>query len=292
MSEGKSDTGTARVSGTTRVVGILGEPINHTLSPRMHNAAFAELGLDYVYVPFRATKQTLREAIKSIRTMGVVGFNVTVPFKEDCLRLLERTSDTARAIGAVNTIYLSDGRLVGENTDAPGFHQALLAHGFRPRGKRVLVIGAGGSARAVVHSLVATGAADIVIANRTAAKARKLARQLGGEAANIRTADLEILDDFDFLATRQLVVNSTSVGLGGGAFLDYDADSTPDDCVHFDLAYAEGPTPFLKLAEKAERPTIDGRHMLVHQGALAFKLFTGRKAPVEVMAKAIGIASR
>jgi shikimate dehydrogenase len=153
----------------------------------------------------------------------------------------------------------------------------------------VLVIGAGGAARAVVHALVEAKAADVVIANRTTRKAVRLARDFGGKRANLVATDLEILDDFDFLDSRQLVVNTTSVGLGGGEFLDYDADATPEDCVHFDLAYGESTTPFLALAAKAGRPCIDGRRMLVHQGALAFKLFTGRRPPVDVMAQAIGL---
>jgi len=278
-----------RIEGTTRVVGILGDPVDHSLSPRMHNAAYAALGIDFVYVPFRTPRKRLGAAVQAVDCLGIAGLNVTVPYKEEAAKLVDRLTDSAKAIGAVNTIYRDDGRIIGDNTDAEGFHQALVLNDFRVRGKRVLVIGAGGSARAVLYALVKHGAADIVIANRTIAKAKKLARQFGEVRGAIRVADLDILDNFDFLPSRHLVVNCTPVGLKGGAFLDYSVENTPPDCLHFDLAYREDLTAFLKAARKAGRPVLDGRHMLVQQGALAFRHFTGRKAPVDVMMKAVGL---
>lgn len=277
------------IEGTTKVVAVLGDPVAHSLSPRMHNAAFKELGLDYVYVAFNPSKPALADAVRAVRFLDLAGLNVTVPYKQDVIRFVDRLTPAAKAIGAVNTIYADGRKLIGNNTDAPGFTAALTAAGCRPRNKRVLVIGAGGAARAVIHALVEARAADIVVANRTLRKAMKTVKEFGGARVHLRAADLEILDDFDFLDSRQLVVNTTSVGLDGGAFLDYDVNSTPEDCVHFDLAYGEKPTAFLDMAAKSKRPIIDGRHMLVHQGALAFKLFTGRRAPIDVMSKAIGL---
>jgi shikimate dehydrogenase len=277
----------ASVEGTTRVVGILGDPVDHSLSPRMHNAAYAALGLDFVYVPLRATPDTIRSAVRAMRTLGIVGFNVTVPYKQDVVRLVDRLTPAAKAIGAVNTIYRDGEDIVGENTDAPGFLEALKSHGVKPRGARVLVIGAGGSARAVLHALREGGAADVVLANRTKAKAAKLARELGASASG-----LEALEDAALLSTRTLVVNCTPVGLKGGDFLGYTAKATPRSCAHFDLAYGRDLTPFLRLAAKAGRPTIDGRHMLVHQGAAAFRLFTGKRAPIAVMLAAVGVSQR
>lgn len=293
------------VEGTTRVVGILGHPVDHSLSPRMHNAAYAALGLDYVYVPFRTDPSDIRSAVRAMRTLGVVGFNVTVPYKQNVVKLVDRLTDAATAIGAVNTIYRDGDQVVGHNTDAIGFETALKSHGVKLRGARVLVIGAGGSARAILHALRQGGAREVVLANRTVGTAKRLAREWNaapktargatrnparGDAKSqwIRASDLAALIDRELLATRTLVVNCTSVGLGGGAFLGYDAAATPRNCAHFDLAYSRGLTPFLSLASKARRPTIDGRHMLVHQGAAAFRLFTGKKAPVEIMLKAVG----
>ena len=284
------DDAPLRIEGSTRVVCVLGDPVEHSLSPRMHNAGYRALGLDYVYVPFRPPSGRLRDALRAMKALGIVGANVTIPFKEKAVGHCDRVTETVDVVGAVNTLYFDRrGHLVGENTDAIGFASAVGADGFRIRGKRVLVIGAGGAARAVVYSLMSFGASDVVIANRTVSKASKLARLFRSHVGKIHPATLEVLDDFDFLETRQLVVNCTSVGLGGKDFLDYDVESTPEDCIHFDLVYAEAPTAFLRMAADSGRPTIDGRHMLVHQGAAAFKLFTGKRAPVDAMARAIGI---
>lgn len=285
-------SGGTAVEGTTRVIGIFGDPVDHSLSPRMHNAAFRALGLDYVYVPFRPTKRTIGAAVEAIRALGMAGVNVTVPFKGDVVPHLDRVSDTARAAGAVNTIVNRDGKLLGDNTDVPGFAAALAAAGFRVRGKRAIVIGAGGAARGVVHALLGSGAAEVVVANRTRARAIDLVKALASEKARVHVVSLDSLADFSLLGAAQLVVNSTSVGLHGGDFLDYSARATPAGCVHFDLAYREGLTPFLELARAARRPLIDGRHMLLHQGAIAFRLFTGKKPPIDVMARAIGISTK
>lgn len=280
------------VEGTTRVVGIFGDPVEHSLSPRMHNAAFHALGLDYVYVPFRPQARTIGAAVEAIRALDLVGVNVTVPFKGDVVPHLDRVSDTARAVGAVNTIVHRDGRLFGDNTDVPGFTAAVSAAGVRLRGTRVLVIGAGGAARGVVHALLSGGATEIVVANRTRARAKDLASAFARESSRLHVASLAALVDTDLLGRIHLVVNSTSVGLHGGDFLEYSARATPPRCVHFDLAYREGLTPFLKVARRARRPLIDGRHMLLHQGAIAFRLFTGKRAPIDVMARAIGISAK
>lgn len=281
--------GVKAIEGTTRVVGILGDPVDHSLSPRMHNAAFAELGLNYVYVPMRTTESQLRRAVRAIHALNIVGVNVTIPFKRKVMRYMHRLTDTAEAIGAVNTVHCDGKGLVGDNTDAPGIVAALAANGFHSRGKRILIIGAGGSARAAVYALSRAGAADVVITNRTLSKAKRLARAFDSHQDKLSAAPLDALENPDFLETRQLVINCTSVGLKGKTYLDYDVASTTPDCLHFDFVYSDKPTPFLAAAMAEKRPTLDGRHLLVHQGALAFKIFTGRRAPVDVMAKAVGI---
>lgn len=291
----KNSSGPARtaVQGTTRVVGILGNPVEHSLSPRMHNAAFAALGLDYVYVPFRTAPSDLRGVVRAMNTLGIVGFNVTVPYKQNVVKLVDRLTAAAAAIGAVNTIYRDGDEVVGDNTDAEGFGAALRSHGVKVRGARVLVIGAGGSARAVLHTLCEGGAADVALANRTVGTATKLARefQRGDKAKLVCATGLDALVDAALLKTRTLVVNCTPVGLKGSDFLAYDAAATTLTCMHFDLAYTSGLTPFLKLAHAKKRPTLDGRHMLVHQGAAAFRRFTSKKAPVNVMLEAVGVAA-
>lgn len=293
VAKGGAPKSRTTVEGTTRVVGILGHPVEHSLSPRMHNAAFAALNLDYVYVAFRTALADIRGVVRAMNTLGVVGFNVTVPHKQNVVKLVDRLTPAAAAIGAVNTIYRDGDDVVGDNTDAEGFVAALRSHGVRLRGARALVIGAGGSARAVLHTLREGGASDVVLANRTVATATKLARefQRSGKAKLVRATGLDALVDAALLKTRTLVVNCTSVGLQGGDFLAYDAAATAATCMHFDLAYTSGLTPFLKLAHAKKRPTLDGRHMLVHQGAAAFRRFTGKKAPVDVMLRAVGVAT-
>jgi len=276
------------ISGTTRVVAVIGAPVEHSLSPRMHNAAFRALGLDYVYVALAPDPARVGRFLRVLGTSGLSGLNVTVPFKRDAFRAVDDASEAARSIGAVNTIVVrKDRSTYGDNTDAGGFAAALRSHGVRLRGKRILVIGAGGAARAVVYELLRSGAAEVIVANRTRRKASALVRTVGAGRAVAR--GLDALNDEALLDRCNVVVNATSVGLRGGRFLDYAPRATRTDCVHVDLAYAEKATAFLQLAGKLGRPVIDGRHMLLHQGALAFKLFTGRKAPVDIMARAIGL---
>lgn len=282
-----------KIEGTTRVVGIFGDPVDHSLSPRMHNAAYEALGLDYVYVPLRPRAATIGAAVAAIRDLGLVGVNVTVPFKQDVIPHLDRVTDQARAVGAVNTIVAGDtGELSGSNTDVEGFIGALRAHGVELAGKRALLIGAGGAARAVVQALLDAGADDITIANRTEARAESLAEDFGsrGDAAGrFHTRSLDALADEALLGDRDVVINSTSVGLDGDSFDAYRIAATRAECVHFDIAYAADATPFVRAAEAAGRAAIDGRHMLLYQGTAAFELFTGTEAPVAVMAAALGI---
>ncbi len=282
------------IEGTTRIVGILGEPVEHSLSPRMHNAAFEHLGLDYAYVPLRASSRTIGEAVLSIKTLGLAGANVTVPFKEKVIGHLDRLSPVARAVGAVNTIY-PDGKwaagLKGENTDVGGFLKALSSSGFRLLGKRVLLIGAGGAARAVLYALGKGGAREVTIANRTVARAKRLAAELPTGKTKIEICSLDMLKDPELFDGVGLVVNSTSTGLSG-QLKGYDPSLSGQNCVHFDLAYGRAPTAFTRRARRKRRSAIDGRLMLLHQGVLAFNIFTGRRAPVDVMARALGLPKR
>ncbi len=277
------------VGGTTRVVAVIGDPVEHSLSPPMHNAAFQALGLDFVYVALRP--RNAGRFLRSLAASGLRGVNVTVPFKNIALRSVDRKSEAAEAIGAVNAIVVTtDGVTVGDNTDAGGFAAALRARKARVRGKKALVIGAGGAAQAVVYQLLRDGASRLLIANRTKAKASRLASRLTHGRCRAEAAGLAVLSDRNALGDFDIVVNATSVGLSESGFLNYAADATPETCVHVDLAYRRGPTPFVALAARCGRPTIDGRAMLLHQGALSFRQFTGKKAPLDVMARAIGFA--
>ncbi len=271
-----------------RLFGVLGDPVDHSLSPVMHNAAFAACGLPHLYLRWRVSPGELRAALGEARRLGVAGLNLTVPLKEHVLPLLDVVTPAARRIGAVNTVKLAGGRLLGDNTDAPGFLRSLRGH-VRLRGGRTVLIGAGGSARAVAAGLVAAGCAEIVVANRTPARGEALAAWLRDDAGARRVAvvPLAALRTGAPLEGVRLVVNTTPVGLAGLA-LPMRVAATSPRCLFVDLVYAR--TPFLAAAARAGRPTLDGAGMLLHQGALAFAWWTGRVAPVAPMAAALRAA--
>ena len=278
------------ISARTQIVGIIGDPVAHSLSPAMHNAAFRALKLDFAYVAFPVRPAYVRQAIEGIRGLGIAGANVTVPHKERVIRWLDSISPTARRAGAVNTIVQRDGRLHGENTDVIGFLHALRDGGLRVRGRRALVIGAGGVARAVVTALAEGKARTVTVANRTVTRARQLTRTFHATAVHMVGAPLTVLQEREVLSSLDLIVNATSVGLHGEPFLSLAYDATPPSCVFVDLIYGRR-TDFLARAGRARRRRLDGSGMLVHQGAAAFKLWTGRAAPVAVMRAALRAAA-
>jgi shikimate dehydrogenase len=257
----------------------------------MQNAAFAAAGLPYLYLRYRVPPEDLPRALREARALGMGGLNLTVPLKEAVLPLLDAVTPEARRIGAVNTIIFHprNRRAVGDNTDGRGFLAAIRGR-VRLRGARAVIVGAGGSARAVGCALVAAGAARIVIANRTAARAERLAarlRDLG--AADVDVVGLTALASGEPLAGAALVVNTTPLGLRGGR-LRVRWASAPRRCLAVDLVYAPRLTPFLAAAARAGRAVMDGGPMLLHQGALAFEAWTGRRAPRAAMARALRAA--
>jgi shikimate dehydrogenase len=246
----------------------------------MHNAAFAALGLDWVYVPFPVAAADVGAAVAAVRALGLAGLNVTVPHKEAVLRHVDVLTPLARRVGAVNTIVNRGGRLLGDNTDVHGFAMTLRRQRLRLRGRHALVIGAGGAARAVLAALAEAGVARVTIANRTAARAVALAQQV--RSARPARVALTALGDAALLADVAVVVNTTSLGLHDTAFPALAAAATPAPCVFIDLVYGRD-TPFLRLARGAGRRACDGAEMLLHQGARAFTLWTGRRPPLTVM---------
>ena len=276
------------VNGETRVIGIFGHPIAHTRSPAMHNAAFRALGLAYIYIPFCVPAAALGKATSSIRTLNLVGINVTVPHKEEILRYLDELSPAARLYRAVNTVINRHDRLYGENTDGPGFLRSLAERKRSVRDREVVLIGAGGAARAVLVALIQAGSAQITIVNRTPAHAQRLIRayqSLG--TTQLVSAPLDALQDPLCLKRAAVVVNSIPLGLHTDTFPALDYGATPRRCLFYDLVYGPRPTVFLQRAHHAQRPTRDGRRMLLHQGALAFELWTGQPAPLRVMSSAL-----
>lgn len=281
------------ITGQTRIVGIFGDPIAHTRSPAMQNAAFRALNLPYVYVPFLVRPADLAKAVQAIRAYNLLGVNVTVPHKERIVRYLDDLSAEAKLCGAVNTVVNRDGVLFGDNTDGRGFLASLQERGLSPQERAIVIVGAGGSTRAVLVSLIRAGSARITIANRTVAKARALVsayRTLGN--TQLEAVSLDRLEDPALLSNAALIINCTSVGLHGESFPPLAFHATPRNCLFYDLLYRPERTSFLRQARVARRSTVDGRRMLLHQGALAFSLWTGQPAPLEAMTRALNRALR
>jgi len=275
------------ITGKTKVCGIIGDPIEHSMSPVMHNAAFEALGLDYAYLPFHVRQEELPGAVVGIRALNVVGLNVTIPHKVAVIPLLDKLDPLAERMRAVNTIVNEGGKLTGYNTDAPGFLQAMQSRGIEPEGKNVVMLGAGGASKGI--SLILAGAgANLVILNRSLFRAEELASHIAQyyqkklKAMILSEENLkQALDGADVL------VNTTSVGM----VPDVDRSPVParlltPHLVVFDIVYNPLETRLLREARAAGARTIDGLDMLVWQGALAFEKWTGQKAPFEVMKQA------
>lgn len=269
------------------MVGVWGHPVGHSRSPAMHNAALAALGLDWVYVPFDVRPEDVGAAVAGVRALGLVGVNVTVPLKEIVPPFLDEVSEEARRIGSVNTILNRDGVLRGETTDGAGFLQSLARSGESVEGRRALLLGAGGSARAVAFALAGQGCA-LWVANRTRARAEELAERVRVfYPRNIAVAEWGTeAGPFD------LIVNTTSLGMHPQeeAMPPLPPGVLRLDCLVYDLVYAPSETRLLRAARAAGCRTVNGVGMLVEQGALSLSLWTGlplQRVPVDVMARAV-----
>ncbi|MBI5343951.1 MAG: shikimate dehydrogenase, partial [Deltaproteobacteria bacterium] len=281
-----------RITGQTKITGIFGDPVGHTLSPSMHNAAFEALGLDWVYVPFHVRAKpasSLKEAVFAVRSLDMAGVNVTIPHKEKVIRYLDDVDEAARHIGAVNTIVNRDGRLVGHNTDGAGYLLSLREEtGFIVKGKNIVVIGAGGAARAVLYSILAAGPSSVVIANRTIKRADTLAAEFRErfKAVDMKTVELRKGIVERRSSGADLLVNTTSLGMTGFDALDIGVDALSPEAVVSDAVYRPLETGLLRRAREQGLKIHCGLGMLVRQGALSFELWTGEKAPLDVMRKA------
>lgn len=281
------------ITAKTTLVGLMGWPISHSISPVMHNAAFAELRMNWRYVPLPVPPERVGEAVAGVRALGLRGVNVTVPHKQAVMPFLDRWTPAAAAIGAVNTILVSEeGELLGDNTDAAGFVTDLRANGVNPAGQRVLVLGAGGSARAVVYGLAEAGCGSLVLLNRTLEKAESLLaamRQLFPDVP--MKAGVLPEGVAESAADAELIVNCTSLGMSPnleGLPWDEDVEFHEGQTV-YDLVYNPAVTRLLQLASVDGATVIGGLGMLIHQGAIAFERWTGEEAPVEVMRRAVNV---
>lgn len=273
-----------KISGKTAICGIIGDPIEHTVSPAMHNAAFGHLGLDFVYVPFKVKSEDLELAIRGIKALNIRGLNVTIPHKVAVMPFLNEIDTLSEKIGSVNTIVNRDGELKGYNTDASGFWNALQAEKITPVGKKVIVLGAGGAARAIVFMLADKGA-ELTIVNRNQLRAQALADMASAAfRKNIKALELNQENLKVAIKEAEMIVNTTSVGMSP------DNEETPvparllkSDLFVFDIIYNPLESRLLAEARKTGARTIGGMEMLIQQGAAAFELWTGKKPPVNIM---------
>ncbi|MCS6828007.1 MAG: shikimate dehydrogenase [Caldilinea sp.] len=277
------------ISAKTMLVGLIGWPVSHSVSPAMHNAAFAALGMDWRYVPLPvnpALPGAVGDAVRGVRAMGMRGVNVTVPHKQAVLPFLDRIAPAAQAMRAVNTIVVEeDGSLTGDNTDAPGFIADLRGHGVDPAGLHALVLGAGGSARAVVYGLAQAGVQRITVANRSIERAHQLLADLRPYLDAIRCQAVTLPDGLAEVADAPLIVNCTPLGMTphvDATPWPLELPLNPGQTV-YDLVYNPPDTLLLQQARRHGARAIGGLGMLIWQGALAFERWTGRPAPVEVM---------
>lgn len=264
-----------KISGATQVYGIIGNPVRHSMSPAMHNAAFAAAGLDKIYAAFPAPDAAA--AVRAIRALGIMGASVTIPHKQAVIPELDSVDPVAAAIGAVNTIVRREDKLHGANTDWLGANQAL-AQALELRGARVLILGAGGSARAIGFGLKEAGA-QIALASRTPASGRELARQLACPWLPLEQAAAERAD---------ALINATSVGMSPRETASpMPAAALANFPVVMDIVYAPLQTRLLREAAAAGCRCIDGLAMLLHQGAAQFTMWTGLEAPLAVMRQSL-----
>lgn len=277
------------------LIGVFGHPVSENPTVVMHEAAFAELGLNWRYLTIEVLPQDLEAAMNGLRAFNMRGINLTIPHKVAVLPYLDEISPAAALMGAVNTVVRVGDRLVGENTDGKGFMTALTKDAaFEPRGKSVVVLGAGGAARSITVELALAGVERLTVVNRSPARGRELVELLNSKTP--AKAELAAWSgSYAVPAGTDMLVNATSIGLFPNVHEkpDIDYDSITRGMVVCDVIHTPT-TPFLEEAGKHGAQTVDGLGMLVYQGAIAFKLWTGRDAPMKVMydalAKAFGLA--
>lgn len=282
------------LTGHTRIVGVIGDPIEHSRSPQMHNAAFAKAGLDYVYVPFHVRPNDLAAAIAGFKAINIVGINVTLPHKQAVISHLTSISREAELIGAVNTLTFTDEGIHGDNTDAPGVLRALEENENMsvPVGENVVVLGAGGAARAVVVALALAGVASMTIANRTVERAVALAEEMG-QKTGISMQGLGLADAQLPVAVREsmLLINTATVSMDATHPLLISADWLQPNTIVYDIVYTPPVTPLMRAAAARGCEILGGIGMLVHQGAIAFEKWTGIAPCTETMREALSLST-
>ena len=276
------------ITAKTKKVGLIGWPLGHSLSPVMHNTAFAENGLDYVYLPLPTPPELLPQAVAGIRALGFTGVNVTIPHKIAVMDYLDEIDSSAKLVGAVNTIVVAEGRLIGYNTDAGGYIRSLEQAGVSVAGKSAVILGAGGAARAVVAGFIGAGAACVTVAARDKCKASRMAELFTATGA-VNGVAWNSDECTAALAAAGIVVNATPLGMHPETQKQppVEWDVLQSTAVISDLVYNPLVTCFLAEGALRGHTVVGGEGMLIEQGALAFELWTGSKAPTKIMREAL-----
>ena len=269
-----------------KLYGLIGNPVEHSLSPYMQNAAFSRLNIDAAYLPFLVEKGKLGPAISALKRTGISGFNVTVPFKSECIKYLDRIDPLAKAIGAVNTVVNKDRKLIGYNTDCTGFLRSVKEDlRFSPKGRDIFLLGAGGAARAVAFGLAKSNAKTIMIYDIMPLKVNALITDVKKSFPAVDIIASGFKDMPRLIQGCRLLVNCTPVGMRSKDPLPIEAKLLHKGLKVYDIVYTPLKTRLVKTAEGKSIKAVNGINMLLYQGVLAFELWTGRKAPVSLMRK-------
>jgi len=274
-----------QISGKTKITGIIGHPIAHTLSPGMHNTVFEKLQMDYVYVPFDVHPNELTDAIKSIKTLNITGVNVTIPHKEVALTLVDKVDEIAKRVGAINTIVNQDGKLFGSNTDVPGFLKDIKRYNIIAKDKIALVIGAGGAGKAVVAALIVADIDKIFIYDTDEKKVSDIVNKFPLKCESISSEIYLTYKSEQY----NIVVNATPIGMHEGDKSPLKEGLFNKNCFYYDVVYNRK-TQFLINAEKVEAQAVGGLGMLLYQGILSFECFTHQKPSFDIMYEALTAA--
>jgi shikimate dehydrogenase len=280
---------TERIDGKTRLAGVVGWPLGHTLSPAMHNVAYREMGLNWVYVPIPVPDETaLLRFSSAAKVLPFVGFNVTMPYKRTMMNLCDEVAAMAELAGAVNTVHVVDGHLIGYNTDGRGLLESLSDEAdFEAEGSKVVLIGAGGAAGAALVGMILGNAASVHVVNRTLDKASGLARRAAGRARNTAVEAVQLDGGAEEVVTQaDLVVNCTPLGMKPDDALPVPASWLREGQIVADMVYRPAETELMRAARKQGAVPIGGMGMLVNQGAIAVEIWESRSqkaAPRDVM---------
>lgn len=276
-----------RISGKSKLAGLIGNPIGHSISPQLHNTISRNLGIDMVYVPFKVEKNDLENAVKGLKAVNITGFNVTIPYKKDIMKYIDVNSKEALLMGAVNTVKNIDGRLYGYNTDAEGFARSFKeAAGTGFKNKKVVLIGAGGTARAIAVKIAMEGAAKIHIVNRTVSKASEIAEIVNNNIGHMcEFSEPDTAEETGVFELGDIIINTTSLGMYPDIYKNPVGELVKfsSNQIVYDVIYNPEKTKLLEDAEKFGCKAINGLGMLLYQGIYAYEIWTGIKVPEELI---------